>query len=542
MRLRSTWNYLALFLVVLTACTNIIRTPIASSTVIPTDYPVSAGPVVAFVDAINLLDYTSAFNLLDQSSQAQLQDAQHLQLAYTNARLTAGATQVSYALRGGLLAHGTQATTLLGATWQSPLLGTFSTSSTLTMTLQQETWRVVWTRDLILPGLSDGVLSLKRNTPQRGTIYAADGSALAVQGEGLTIGVRRGDIKDSATEDAMLDVLSKMTGLSKSTIKARYADQPADWFVPIADVDQDTVAQYSDVLAQFDAIAAEPHYSRSYLQGTLAPHVVGYVGPIPPEQQDSFKQRGFTGDEHIGLSGVEGYMDDVLAGSPGGELQVIGSDGSTDIVASKPFTPSRDITLSISPTVQASAQKILGPRRGAIVVMVPSDGSIVAMVSYPTFDDAIVGQSASQADRLKLMSDPSKPLLNRATQGTYPPGSTFKMVTMSAGMGEGVTSPSDVFSDPGYWDGLGSAYRKTCWLRSGHGRITLQDGLTASCDVVFYNVGKRLDDKGSSLLSEYGMRYRFGMPTGVELTGEASGLMPGPDWKMQNIGNAWTSG
>jgi penicillin-binding protein 2 len=140
------------------------------------------------------------------------------------------------------------------------------------------------------------------------------------------------------------------------------------------------------------------------------------------------------------------------------------------------------------------------------------------------------------------MSDPSKPLLNRATQGTYPPGSTFKLVTMSAGMSEGLTSHSDVFYDPGYWDGLGSAYRKTCWLRSGHGRITLQDGLTASCDVVFYTVGKRLDDKGSNLLTEYGMRYRFGMPTGVELTGEASGLMPGPDWKMQNIGNAWTSG
>ena len=113
-------NFLALFLVVLTACSNIIHTPSPSSTVLPTDYPVSAGTVVAFVDAINQQDYTSAFNLLDQTSQAQLLDAGHLQLAYTNARLTAGATQVSYELRGGLLARGAQATTLLAATWQTP--------------------------------------------------------------------------------------------------------------------------------------------------------------------------------------------------------------------------------------------------------------------------------------------------------------------------------------------------------------------------------------------------------------------------------------
>ena len=527
---------------VLTACSNLLPTPPSGETPQPTDYPVSAEAVVAFVDAINQQDYASAFNLLDQPSQTQLQDADHLQLAYTNARLTAGATQVTYAVRGGLLTKGAQATTLLEATWHTPLLGEFNTSSTLTMTWQTDSWRIVWTRDLILPGLSSGVLSLKRNTPQRGSIYAADGSALAVLAEGFTVGVRRQNIKDAAEEDAMLDVLSKATGLSKDKIKARYADQPEDWFVPIGNLDEDTMTQYSTDLAQFDAVSAEPHYTRRYLQGTLAPHVAGYVGPIPPEQLESYKQQGFTGDETIGLSGVEGYMDQTLAGSPGGELQLIDSAGETHIVASHPFTPSRDITLSISPTVQLNAQKLLGKRAGAIVVLAPASGAVLAMASYPTFDDAVIGQAASQADRQGLMSDPAKPLLNRAIQGTYPPGSTFKMVTMAAGMGEAVTSPNDVFNDPGYWDGLGNAYRKTCWLRSGHGRITLQDGLTASCDVVFYTVGKRLDDKGPSLLSEYGKRYHFGMLSGIDLAGESAGLMPDPDWKQQNTGNVWTSG
>ena len=534
--------FLALCLAILTACSDLIRTPQPSSTVVPTDYPPSAGTVVAFVEAINHQDYASAFGMLDQASQEQLHDADHLKLAYTNAMLTADAIQMKYELRGGLLYKSGQALTLLVGTWQTPLLGAFTVSSTLTMTLQGDSWRVNWSRDLVLPGLADGVLSLKRNTPQRGAIYASDGSALAVQSEGLTIGVRRSEITDNAEEQAMLKLLSELTGLSEAQIKAKYADLPADWFVPIADVDDDALAQYSDALSAFKAVGSEPRFSRSYPQSQIAPHAVGYVGPLSPEQQDSYKQRGYTGDEKIGISGVEGYMDDVLAGAPGGELQVIGSHGSTAIVANKPFTPSRDLTLSISPTVQLEAQNILGARRGAIIVMTPSDGAIVAMASYPTFDNAIAGGASNQAARQELLDDPTKPLLNRAIQGTYPPGSVFKMVTMAAGMEEGVTFPTDVFNDPGYWDGLGSAYRKTCWLRSGHGRLTLQDGLSASCDIVFYTVGKRLDDKGPSLLSEYGKRFRFGTPTGVELTGESAGLMPDPDWKKQNIGDVWTSG
>jgi penicillin-binding protein 2 len=498
--------------------------------------------VVAFVDAINTQDYVHAFSLLDNASQAQLQSADSLQQAYNNAQYTATATQVRYALLGGMLSKGTQAVTLIGGTWQTTLLDTFSTTSTLTMTLEGGTWHVMWSRNLIIPGLADGVLTLKRQTPQRGAIYASDGSALAAQTPGLTVGVRQSEIKSPSEEVAMLNVLSQATGLSPAEIRAKYRDKPPGWFVPIANVDSNTMDRFGDALSSFDAVSAEPHYDRTYPQSNVAPHVVGYISPIPPEQRDAYRQRGYTGDEYIGVSGVEGFMESVLAGTPGGELQILGDDGSTTVVASKAFVPSRDITLSINPEVQLNAQKILGSRRGAIVTMVPADGSIVAMASYPTFDNAVMDQAAGQEGRRQLTNDPAKPLLNRAIQGMYPPGSTFKMVTMSAGMGEGVTSPGDVFFDPGYWDGLGAAYRKTCWLRSGHGRITLLDGLTASCDVVFYNVGKRLDDKGAALLSQYGKRFGFGAPTGIDLAGEAAGLMPDPDWKKQTTGDVWTSG
>ena len=526
----------------MTACVRIQATPPHVISPTQTTLPPTTDTVFGFVDAINAGDYAHAFEQLDPASRATIHNANNLQQAYASALYAATAEQVSYALRGGILAQGTTANTLLVGTWQTMLLGSFQTTSTLTITLTGGKWYVVWSRNLILPGLADGVLSLKRETPQRGVIYASDGSALATQTKEYTIGIRSSEIKDKAEERNILVLLSKVTGLSTTDIHAKYAAKPAGWFVPIATIDASRLDQYSEAMSEHNALSVEPYYVRSYPQSEVAPHVVGYISPIPPDEVDAYRKRGYTGDESIGVSGVEGYMDSVLAGSPGGALQIIQPDGNIIVVASKAFVPSRDIVLSINPSMQLSAQKILGNRRGALIAMVPSDGSVIAMASYPTFDNAIMGQSSDAQARQQILTDPLKPLLNRAIQGTYPPGSTFKMVTMAAGMGEGVTFPSDVFFDPGYWDGLGVAYRKYCWLRSGHGRITLQDGLTASCDVVFYNVGKRLNDKNPALLSLYGKRFGFGKPTGIDLTGEASGLMPDPDWKKQTTGDVWTSG
>jgi len=508
----------------------------------PTEYPSSASAVVSFVQAVNAHDYTTAFATLDSSSQQSLDNPDKLKRLYVDTINTTTSLAVTYTLRSGLLQNGSSAVALMVSKWQTILFGELTATSTLTMTNENNVWRVAWNKDLVFPGMSAGILALQRDIPQRGAIYASDGSPLAAQGEAMTLGIRQTEIRDAADEQGMLKALSKLTGLSMSAIKARYKDQPAEWWVPIADIDADTLAKNSAVIEPYPAIIAQPHSSRIYPQSVIAPHVVGYVGAIPPKSLAAYLQHGYAGNEIVGLSGVEGYMDDVLGGSPGGSLQLITPDGAVTVIAVKPFTPGQDITLAISPTVQLNVQKILGARRGSAVVINPRDGAVIAMANYPTFDNGIFGQTGKEDARLALNKNPDRPLLNRATQGLYPAGSTFKMVTMAAGMGEGVTSPKDVFFDPGYWDGLGSRYRKTCWLRSGHGQITLQDGLTASCDVVFYTVGKRLDDKGSSLLAQYGRQFGFGAASGIELTEEAPGIMPDPEWKRTNVGEVWTPG
>jgi penicillin-binding protein 2 len=539
-----------LLILITTACVNVaplpdIATPDASvsSTPLATVDTRSPTPtLLAFVQAVNQQDYDAAFGLLDEASRQRIQVADSVRQAYTSAQQTATAQAVTYTLRGGLLQQDNRAIATLVSTWQTTLLGTFDLTATLTLSAEAQGWRVLWSRDLIVPGMARGQLALKRDTPTRGDINAADGSPLAAQSEGVTIGVRRSGIKDAADEQAMLSLLSQLTKLRPADIQARYKDKPPNWFVPIARINEETLTQNSDLIAPFDAISARPNYVRTYPQGTLAPHVVGYVGSISAETQATYIANGYAGDEQVGLSGVEGAMEETLAGVQGGALQIVAADGSVTVIAKKAFVPSKDITLSISPTLQMNVQKLLGNRRGAVVVMKPQDGSILAMASYPTYNTAVFEPTANPQERVQLISDPAKPLLNRATQGLYPAGSTFKMVTMAAGISEGVTQPDDVFSDPGSWDGLGSTYRKTCWLRSGHGRLTLTQGLSASCDVVFYNVGKRLTDKSPEVLSRYGKQFGFGAPTGVELSGEGGGLMPDPEWKKDNIGEVWTSG
>ena len=505
-------------------------------------FPGSEDAAIRFVGALNAKDYMTVYALLDKPSKGRLQDPAKLSSLYQDTLNTTTGISVTYSVVSGTSKAGNLATTRIGAHWKTILFGELLTTSTLTMSVESAKWQIEWTKDLVFPGMSTAILALQRDLPQRGAIYAFDGSPLAAQGESMTLGIRQTEINSASEEQAILKALSKLTGMSINTIKGRYKDQPVEWWIPIADVDAETLANNAALIEPYPAIIAKAHTARTYPQGALAPHVVGYVGAIPTQAIDAYRLRGYAGNEIVGLSGVEGYLDSILGGTPGGSLQLITPNGDISEVAHKPFIPGQDVTLSISPTVQISVQNILGSRKGAAIIMNPQNGYIIAMASYPAFDNSSFNQSGGDASRSTLMKNPVQPLLNRATQGTYPAGSTFKMVTMAAGMGEGVTSPKDAFSDPGYWDGLGNRYRKTCWLRSGHGRITLQDGLTASCDTVFYTVGKRLDDKGSSLLAQYGKLFGFGTPTGIELTEEASGIMPDPDWKKAHIGEVWTPG
>ena len=526
--------------------------------------PVNAAPSAAeaagtFVDALNRNDYAVAFHLLDPTSQAPLGNPDQLRKLYLDTIAAASAISTTTRL-ADLQQQANDASATLITTWHSTLIGTFESTSTLQLNLQSpisnlqppisNLWLANWTRDTLLPGLANGRLFIQRSSASpRGAIYFADGSLVAGPNELTTIGVQRNALKDAAEEAAMLNTLSLVTGQSSDALREKYKDQPADWFVPVAELTDEQMRLNSAALLPFKAIGVRPSYTRVYTQTRIAPHVVGWVGAISPESAAIYKARGYTGDELVGVTGVEAAAEQTLAGVPEISLQLVAKDafdvagaGTITTIAKRNFVRAQDVTLTISPTLQTQVQNLLNGKVGAAIVMDVRNGSVLALASYPTFDANAFTDVAKNDARLRLLQDARKPLLNRAAQTIYPPGSTFKMVTMAAGMEEGVTTADDTFVDRGYWDELGAQYRKTCWLKRGHGRITLQDGLSASCDLVFYSVGKRLDDKGQNLLPDYARQFGFGQPTGIEMSGEAAGVLPGPQWKQQNVGEVWTTG
>ena len=188
-------------------------------------------------------------------------------------------------------------------------------------------------------------------------------------------------------------------------------------------------------------------------------------------------------------------------------------------------------------------QKIRGGRKGAIVVLDVHSGAVRALASGPGFDTNFFVGPAGEVGRSQTLADPGRPLFNRATQGTYPSASVFKIVTLSAAVEDAEMDPDQTFFYcPGYWEGLGPASRKGCWKAEGHGDISLKDGLTASCDVTFYAVGQTLDGVSPDVLPRFGRGFGFGVPTGLEGVPEEGGLMPDPGWKTTTLGEAWWVG
>ncbi|MCS6774253.1 MAG: penicillin-binding transpeptidase domain-containing protein [Anaerolineae bacterium] len=502
----------------------------------PTAPPLTQAAEVAsrFVAALNAQDFSQAFTLLVPRAQTALGGAEAIAEAYLAVQSLAHAQPVQAEMQGGLVwREDGYASVALVTTWHSAVVGTFTTTGTLTLAPYRsgERWGVAWTRDALLNGLEGGRLELRLDVPRRGRILAVDGTPLADQVAVEVIGVQRGLIADEAQEQALLELLAQVTGLPQPTIRAKYANQPENWFVPIAEVPSEVIDAYDSEIQRIPAIVLRQETVRRYPDPALAPHVIGYVGPIPAEQLGAYRARGYQGNERVGVAGIEAALDDELAGRFGGDLLLF-SPRNSQVLARTPAQHGRDVTLTLSPTLQRTAQDLLGNRRGTIVVLRPEDGAVLAMASAPAFQIGALTQRDIRTGAL----------LNRATQGQYPPGSVFKIITLAAGLSEGaVASPGEIFFDPGYWDGYGRAARQVCWLRGGHGRISLQNGLSASCNVVFYELGKRLYALEPSVLSVYARRFGLGEVTGLELP-EAKGLVPDPDWKRRVRGEPWLGG
>ena len=277
---------------------------------------------------------------------------------------------------------------------------------------------------------------------------------------------------------------------------------------------------------------------RSYLYGSFASHLIGYLGEISEKELASDQYPDSDPGDYIGKSGVEVKWQRELHGAKGEKQVEVDAAGRQLQVVSKTAPVSgQNISLTIDKNLQLAAESMLKDKTGAIVAMDPMNGEILAMASSPSFNPNVFINESDKTERSRLTSGKDYPLMNRALSGQYPPGSVFKIVMALAGLEEGIVTPEEAVFCPGSYTFGNRPF--SCWKKGGHGWVNLHRALRESCDVYFYKLGRKL---GIEKIEYYAKMCGLGQKTGIELDSEKEGLIPSNEWKMKKYGVAWQPG
>jgi penicillin-binding protein 2 len=426
-------------------------------------------------------------------------------------------------------------------TFQTGRLGEFSEENRLPLVFEGGEWKVDWTPSLIFRDLSpDRQVRFFPDDPVRGAILDRNGNPLAAQGKALTLGVIPGRIKD---ENLVVTELSKFLGLPPEGIRERIKAAKPDWWVPFKDFPLERQDELQKRFQKVDGVLAESKDSRVYPQGQVGVHVVGFVAPATPEDLKTLAARGYEEGELVGKAGIEKGAEEILGGVRGGKLVIQNADGETvRTVAERPAKHGGTVKLAIDIGVQKAAENVLGDKVGSLVMIDPRDNAILAMVSRPGFDPNGFIFGWSDEEWKKLSDDPRRPFQPRATLSTYPTGSVYKVVSMAAALERGGFKPNTVFDCNGRWGVLDPKQPMGDWKPQGHGRLDLMQGLVESCDIVFYEIGHKLNQIDPRILPEFTSQFGLGEPTGIQGLPEAEGIVPSPDWKKRALRQEWFPG
>ena len=277
---------------------------------------------------------------------------------------------------------------------------------------------------------------------------------------------------------------------------------------------------------------------RLYPQDELAAHVIGYVGEVSEQELNSPDLARYSQGDIVGKFGLERQYNDVLMGVNGQRRVVVDSAGrEREILENKDATPGRNLDTTLDLDLQAVAELALEGKKGAVIALDPRNGEVLAMASRPAFDPNVFATHLRVADWNELLNNPDKPLMNRAIQAQFAPGSTFKPIVALAGLETGAFEPSTTFYCPGSATFYGTTFH--CDLRTGHGAMDLHRAIVKSCDVYFFNLGNRIN---IDTIAEYAQMAGLGKKTGIDLPGEQEGVMPSSKWKLRTQREKWYAG
>lgn len=372
----------------------------------------------------------------------------------------------------------------------------------------------------------------------RGIIYDRNHNPLVSNVPSFDISIVREDFPD---DPERISSLAQLLNLAPEDIRARIKGDSTDPLRPVKlkqDVSFEEIARVEARRVDFPGLLVEVVARRNYIHGKLASHVIGYLGYLTLRQVRDPDYKDVPRTAFVGQRGIEKIYDRLLRGKAGRRIIEVDATGRVvRIVGLQEPVKGEDITLTIDLNIQQEAERNLQGKTGAVVVLDPNTGEVLAMASAPSFDPNLFARGISYRDWRALVNNPDRPFLNRAIQSIYPPGSTFKIISALAALEEGIITDRTEFICNGWMEMGGRKFR--CWKEEGHGRVDLYRAIAESCDVYFYEIGKML---GIDRLAEYARRFGLGEPTGIELEGERIGIVPSTEWKLKRMNEKWYGG
>ena len=304
------------------------------------------------------------------------------------------------------------------------------------------------------------------------------------------------------------------------------------------DVGRNTLASIEVNKFDLPGVSVDVNLRRHYIREHQAAHLIGYLSEISPTELKSGFYPDCRSGDLIGKFGAEKVYENFLRGKRGGRQVEVNANGLVvRILKTVEAEPGHNVYLTIDQNLQQRTEVLLDGVVGAAVAVEPASGKILALASSPSFDQNSFVGGITREQWASLISNPFRPMSNRAIQGEYPPGSTYKIITALAGLQEGVIDDRTIIHCPGYYRFGNRIYR--CWKKGGHGKVEIVKAVEESCDVFFYQVGQRL---GVDRLAWYAKAFGLGTPTGVHLDHEANGLIPTAAWKKRRTGVPWQEG
>lgn len=496
----------------------------------------------AYLDAWLAEDYPAMYSMLTSVSRDAISE-EDFTARYRQVANVAALSSWEYEIFSVLINNPRSAQVGYRVVFHSVLVGDFDTETTMYLSLEDGRWRIQWDDALIMAELKGGnYLSMEYRIPSRANIYDRNGRALVAQTDAVAIGLDSGAV-DPAQQGALLNELARLTGVNTARIEAQLEAYRllGSYYIPVADIAADELAPRQGTLLSYSGVLLSPFRTRYYFGEGIAPHVVGYMSYIQESEVETYQRLGYRVDERVGRDGLEYYYESYLAGQRGGVLYLVAPDGKTiTILAARDPQPSQSVYTTIDYDLQKELQRrnaLSVGMLGAIVVLERDTGRVLAMVSSPGFNPNLF--EPSNINYSYLINDlygPSRPLYNRATQGQYPLGSVFKIITMAAALESGLYTAESEYNCTYFFEEL-PGHRPHDWtydhyLEDGKtqasGILTLPQGLMRSCNPWFWHIGLDFFNRGMfTAISDMARAFGLGSLTGIEI-GEAPGNIPDP--------------